>query len=86
MALPVEEQNLVWGLTPAQLSTDGTFVWQYMADNSDIEWSNETGAVDISAAIGGSLTPEQVDAALVELRDKGLITDVTFRVASPSAP
>ena len=84
MALPTADQLTVWGFTPAQLSNDAKWTWQYMAD-ADLSWSSETGATDISAAMGGSLTPAEVDTALTELRDKGLISAETFKVEPPPA-
>lgn len=81
--LPAEEQNQVWGSTPEQLGNNAKWVWQYMADNSDVQWSTDTGATDISAAMGGSLTSTEVDAALTELNDKNLISSSLFGVNSP---
>ena len=86
MALPTAEQNVVWGLSPEQLGNDAKWVWQYMADNSDVEWPADTGAADISSGMGGSLTTAEVTAALEELETKGLITPRIFKVESPSAP
>lgn len=85
MALPTEEQNAVWPLTPSQLSSNSKYVWQFMADNSEVEWSSDTGATDISAGMGGSLTEQEVSDALAELNQKGFITSNTFKVASPPA-
>ena len=84
--LPAEEQNAVWSLTLEQLSLNATIVWQYMADNSDVEWSSDTGASDISSGLGGSLSTSEVQAGLDELLEKGLISSATFKVASPTIP
>jgi hypothetical protein len=86
MSLPVEEQNAVWALTEAQLSSNAKYVWEYMADNSEVQWSTETGAADISAGMGGSLTPAEVATALTELDEKNLISSPFFIVESPSMP
>ena len=84
MALPTEEQNVVWGLTPEQLGNSAKWVWQFMADNSEIEWSSDTGAADISSGMGGSLSTSEVETALEELNEKDLISSPSFKVASPS--
>ena len=81
--LPASEQNFVWGKTPAQISNNAKWVWEYMADNADTQWSSETGSTDIAAGMGGSLTVEEVDEALVELNDKGLVSATIFQVNSP---
>jgi hypothetical protein len=78
-----EQQNYVWGLTQAQLSNNAKYVWEYMADNPDVQWSTETGAADISAGMGGSISPEDVTVALVELDEKGLISQPFFIVEPP---
>ena len=83
MSLPAAEQNQVWALTEAQLSSPAKYVWQYMADNSTVQWSTETGAADISAGMGGSLSPQEVETALVELDSKNLISSPFFIVSSP---
>ena len=81
--LSEESQNIVWGYTPSQLGNDAKWVWEYMADNSDVSWSASTAAADISAGMGTSLSESEVDAALTELRDKGLISADTFVVTDP---
>ena len=86
MALPTSEQNQVWSLTLEQLSLNATLTWQYMADNSDVEWSADTGAADISSGMGGTLSTSEVTTALEELEEKGLITPRIFKVESPPAP
>ena len=83
--LPAEEQNAVWSLTPEQLSNNAKWVWQFMADNSEVEWSTETGSADISSGMGTSLSTEDVDTALQELNDKGLVSSSTFKVESPQS-
>ena len=85
MALPTEEQNAVWALTLEQLSLNATLTWQYMADNSEVEWSAETGAADISSGMGGTLSTSEVSDALEELEQKELITSRIFKVQSPGA-
>lgn len=84
MALPTEEQNQVWGLSQEQLSNNAKWVWQYMADNSEVEWNAETGAADIASGMGGSLSTEEVETALTELEEKGLISARVFKVQSPT--
>lgn len=81
--LPAEEQNAIWGLTEAQLTSNSKYVWQYMADNSDTEWVMETAAADISSAMGQSLSVEEVDTSLTELDDKGLVSSARIKVESP---
>ena len=85
MAITKEDKNIVWGLTPEQLSLNSTFVWQYMATNEEVEWSSETGAADISSGIGGSLTTSEVETSLEELNEKDLISSPSFKVAAPGA-
>jgi hypothetical protein len=84
--LPASEQNYIWARTEEQLSANAKYVWEYMADNSEIQWSTETGAADISAGMGGSLTASEVTTALEELDAKNLISSPFFVVESPVVP
>ena len=81
--LPASEQNAIWSATEAQLSNNAKWVWQYMADNSDTEWTVTTAAADISSNMGQSLTVTEVEEALQELDDKDLVSSATIKVESP---
>ena len=83
MALPQADQLLVWATPAGDLTTTAKVVWEYMADTDD-PFSTATAAEDISAGIGGSYTPAEVDTALTELNEKGYLQLTGFRPQVPS--
>ena len=85
MALSPAQQQEVWALTPSELSTNATIVWQNMADYDSV-YDPATAASTISAQLGGTLTQAEVEAALNELNDKNLLELTGFKAGPYNAP